>query len=351
MSEKTRQPTAQRLREARGKGRVAKSAGVAGCAQLLALLGYFAFHGGELLQALGGLVEVSIRASGPGWPAGLHALLGAVFDLVWRFGAPLALLVILTTVVATQVQTGLLFSPAAAAPSLERLSPLANLKQIVSLRSLFTLVKSGIELLLLFLLVYYLVSQYGASIQFLPLCPVSCGVDVSVRLLYWMWAVLIGMQALFAVADYAFQRHDLNRQLMMSVDDIRKEYEEAEGDPDIKQKRRETRQEMQSGSLAANVARSTVVVRNPSHLAVCLYYRRGETPLPRLLEVGHGQVALHIVRLAERAGVPVVENIDVARRLAAQTGVGGCIPAELFEPVAEILRLVMQLEYADGVDD
>lgn len=346
MSEKTEQPTAQRLREARSKGRVAKSADIVNGVQLLVLLAYFAVEGGMLLRALGELVNVSVQAVILEWPAALHALLGVLFDLALRFGLPLALLVIGTTVATVLLQTGPVFTPDAVKPSLEKLSPLANLKQIVSLRSLFELAKSSVKLLLLSLLVYYLIRQYGTSIQFLPLCTVACGVEVSAWLLYWMWAALAGFHAVFAMADFAFQRHELNRQLMMSVDDVREEYEEAEGDPDIRQKQREIRHEMQSGSLAANVFRSTVVVRNPSHLAVCLYYRRGETPLPMLIEIGHDRMALHIVRLAEKARVPVVENIEVAHRLAAEAGVGSYIPAALFEPVAEILRLVMQLEYA-----
>ena len=346
MSEKTEQPTAQRLREARSKGRVAKSADIVNGVQLLVLLAYFAVEGGVLLRALGELVNVSVQAVILEWPAALHALLGVLFDLALRFGLPLALLVIGTTVATVLLQTGPVFTPDAVKPSLEKLSPLANLKQIVSLRSLFELAKSSVKLLLLSLLVYYLIRQYGTSIQFLPLCTVACGVEASAWLLYWMWVALAGFHAVFAMADFAFQRHELNRQLMMSVDDVREEYEEAEGDPDIRQKQREIRHEMQSGSLAANVFRSTVVVRNPSHLAVCLYYRRGETPLPMLIEIGHDRMALHIVRLAEKARVPVVENIEVAHRLAAEAGVGSYIPAALFEPVAEILRLVMQLEYA-----
>ncbi|MGE8357560.1 MAG: EscU/YscU/HrcU family type III secretion system export apparatus switch protein, partial [Microvirgula sp.] len=183
MSEKTEQPTAQRLREARSKGRVAKSADIVNGVQLLVLLAYFAVEGGMLLRALGELVNVSVQAVSLEWPAAPHALLGVFFDLVLRFGLPLALLVIGTTVATVLLQTGPVFTPDAVKPSLEKLSPLANLKQIVSLRSLFELAKSSVKLLLLSLVVYYLIRQYGTSIQFLPLCSVACGVEASAWLL------------------------------------------------------------------------------------------------------------------------------------------------------------------------
>lgn len=92
-----------------------------------------------------------------------------------------------------------------------------------------------------------------------------------------MWAVLIGFYVMVGIADFAFQRYNTNQQLMMSLEDIKQEYKNAEGDPHMKQKRKEAHREVQSGSLAANVAKSTAVVRNPTHIAVCLYFKPGET--------------------------------------------------------------------------
>jgi type III secretion protein U len=113
----------------------------------------------------------------------------------------------------------------------------------------------------------------------------------------------------------------------------------------MKHERKKVHQEIQSGSLAANVSKSNVVVRNPQHIAICLYYRQGETPLPIVLEKGRDAMALHIVSLAEKQGIPIIEHIPVARHLMSAVEVGGTIPSELFEPVAQILRWAMNLEY------
>ncbi|BBE08757.1 secretion system apparatus protein SsaU [Mycoavidus cysteinexigens] len=345
MSEKTEKPTEKKLRDARKKGQVAKSADVTSGAQLAALLGYFTLEGPALMHGFEALINVSIDSILLDLNAALNQLLGVFAGLVIRFTLGIAALVIITTVLAIVLQIGPLLASEALNPSLKKINPLENLKQMCSLRSLFELSKSLFKVVLLSLIFFYLIRQYAPSLQFLPLQAVTSGLLVSTRLLYIMWSTLVGFYVLFGLADFAFQRYTMTKQLMMSIEDIKQEFKNSEGNPEIKQKRKETHREVQSGSLAANVAKSTAVVRNPTHLAVCLYYRPGETPLPQVLEIGHDEFALHIVALAEKAGIPVVENIPLARALAAQTEVGRAISPHLFEPVAHILRLAMKLKY------
>ncbi|HTI18079.1 MAG TPA: EscU/YscU/HrcU family type III secretion system export apparatus switch protein [Trinickia sp.] len=349
MSEKTEKPTAQKIKEARKKGHVAKSTEITSGVQLAALLGYFMVEGQHLFNAFEALSALSIDVVNEDLASAGAQLLGAAAHVLLRFVTGLAVLVVLATVAAIVAQTGPLLAHEAMKPSLEKINPLANLKQMFSVRALFELAKSLSKVVLLSVIFFYLIRQYGASLQFLPLCDVACGLHVSVRLLSWMWGALLAFYVLYGIADYAFQRYSIRKQLMMSVEDIKDEYKNSEGNPEVKHKRKEAHREVQSGSLAANVGKSSVVVRNPTHVAVCLYYRAGETPLPQVLEIGHDARARHIVDLADKARVPVVENVGVARALAAQTEVGGYIPSGLFEPVANILRLVMKLEYEDAV--
>ncbi|MEX3956730.1 EscU/YscU/HrcU family type III secretion system export apparatus switch protein [Trinickia sp. EG282A] len=345
MSEKTEKPTPQKLRDARKKGQVAKSVEITSGVQLASLLGYFIVEGRHLLQAFEALTVLSIEVSNDDFVSAAGRLMGATAELVLRFTVGIAALLVVVTVAAVVAQTGPLLAHAAMKPSLDKVNPLANLKQMFSMRSLFELGKSMSKVGLLSLIFFYLIRQYGPSLQFLPLCSVSCGLRLSIELLYWMWCALLGFYVLFGIADYAFQRYSTMKQLMMSLEDVKQEYKNSEGNPEIKHKRKEVHREVQSGSLAANVGKSNVVVRNPTHIAVCLFYRPPATPLPQVLEIGRGARAQHIVDLADKAGVTVVENIRVARSLAAQTEAGGYIPSSLFEPVAQILRLVMKLQY------
>ncbi len=345
MSEKTEKPTPQKLRDARKKGQVAKSTEITSGIQLASLLGYFLVEGKRLLHGFEALSTLSIEVSNADLASAAGRLAGATAELVLRFTGGIAVLVVLMTVAAVIAQTGPLLAYEAMKPSLDKLNPLANLKQMFSMRGLFELAKSITKVALLSLILFYLIRQYGPSLQFLPLCGVSCGLRMSAELLYWMWCALLGFYVVFGIADYAFQRHNTTKQLMMSIEDIKQEYKNSEGNPEIKHKRKEAHREVQSGSLAANVGKSSVVVRNPTHIAVCLFYRPPETPLPQVLEIGRGARARHIVDLADKAGVPVVENVGVARALATQTEPGGYIPSSLFEPIAQILRLVMKLQY------
>lgn len=351
MSEKTEKPTAKKLADARKKGQVAKSAEITSGAQLAVLLGYFLFEGAHLLQAFEALVDVSIAVVNDDFAAATARWMRALGAALIRFTLGMAALVIATTVVAAIAQIGPLLAVDAIKPSLDKINPLANFKQMFSLKSLFEFAKSLFKVGVLSAIFFYLIRQYAPSLQFLPLCSVECGLAVSTQLLYWMWAALIGFYVVFGIADFAFQRYNTTKQLMMSLEDIKQEFKNSEGNPEIKHKRREIHREVQSGSLAANVAKSTVVVRNPTHVAVCLYYRRDETPLPEVIEIGRDEMALHIAALAERERVPVVENVPLARALASRLGVGQRIPPDLFEAVAHVLRVAMQLPYDDGDDD
>ncbi|AUH50636.1 EscU/YscU/HrcU family type III secretion system export apparatus switch protein [Chromobacterium sp. ATCC 53434] len=351
MSEKTEKPTPKKIRDARNKGQVAKSVEITSGVQLAVLLAYFCFEGPHLLQALQSMVEVAISVVNQNLVFGINQLTGAFLELAIRFLGGIAVLVIVMTIAAVIAQIGPLLATEALKPSLEKLNPVANLKQMFSMRSLFEFMKSVFKVTILSLIFFYLLRQYSPSIQFLPLSDVATGMRVSTQLLFWMWASLIGFYIIFGIADFAFQRYNTTKQLMMSLEDIKQEFKNSEGNPEIKQKRKEAHREIQSGSLAGNVAKSTAVVRNPTHIAVCLRYEPGETPLPQVTAIGHDAMALHIVKLAEKAGIPVVENIGVARALAAKTKIGGYISAELFEPVAQILRMAMNLNYDDDEDD
>lgn len=347
MSEKTEKPTDKKIKDARKKGQVAKSIEITSGLQLAAVLVYFTFEGPHLLQSFEAMTQVAINVIHDDIVTALQQISRVFAAMVMRFVVGIAVLVIFITVVAIMGQTGPMIATEAVKPSLDKINPLANFKQMFSMKSLFELSKSLLKVLLLSLIFIYLIRQYGPSIQFLSLCDVSCGMRVSTQLLYWMWAALIGFYVIFGIADFSFQHYNTTKQLMMSMEDIKQEFKNLEGNQEVKQKRKEVHREIQSGSLAANVSKSTVVVRNPTHIAVCLYYKEGETPLPQVLEIGHDEVALHIVRLAERKGIPVVENINVARSLASQVKIGSVIPAELFEPVAAMLRIAMKLHYDD----
>ncbi|MEG1454642.1 MAG: EscU/YscU/HrcU family type III secretion system export apparatus switch protein, partial [Comamonas sp.] len=147
-----------------------------------------------------------------------------------------------------------------------------------------------------------------------------------------------------ALADLVWQRFNYRKGLMMSKDEVKQEYKQMEGDPHIKHQRKQLHQEMQQNSAVQSAREATVVVTNPTHLAVALRYDEDETPLPLILAKGEGALAQAMMDAARAAGVPVMQNIPLARALTAQGEAGQYIPSELVEPVAEVLRLLQQLD-------
>lgn len=352
MSEKTEQPTPKKIRDAREQGQIAKSVEVTTGVQLALLLGYFWLRGEDMIDAFQNMLEVAIASVSLPLPVAMSRTLTAVGMLTLHLLAPMAIALLLMTVGAVVLQVGPLFAPKFVQPKGERISPLSNAKQLFSLRSLFEFGKSLLKVSLLSLAFYLLLKRYLSSFQFLPLCGIECGLRVTGTLIGWLWGILVLFYIVFAIADFAFQKRALIKQLMMSRDEIIKEYKNTEGDPHVKHKRKEIHREIQSGSMAANVKRSTALVRNPTHVAVCLYFVQGETPLPQVIEKGLDARAMAMMRVAEEAGVPIVEEVYVARSLYARVDVGDYVPPELFDAVAEILTLVNDMRIADedGVD-
>lgn len=349
MSEKTEQPTAKRIRDAREEGQVAKSQEINALVQLAVILLWMVAEGPMLYLALGDLIVSTVGVVNLSLSSAMSVLVGKLATLVVRFVFGLADLLAVLLILTGLVQSGFLFAPKAIQPSGQRINPLSNAKQMVSVVKLFELGKMLLKMGILALTFSYLIERYAASFTHLSQASVVAGILVCSKMAQWMWAILLILTALFAVADYAMQHHQLRKQLMMSKEDIKQEFKNAEGSPEIKQRRRELHREVQSGSLAEKVADASVVVRNPTHIAVCLRYCEGETPLPRVLEYGRDERALHIVALAEARGIPVVENIPLARALVASTQPGDFIPEELFVAVAQVLRLLR--EESEEVDD
>lgn len=144
--------------------------------------------------------------------------------------------------------------------------------------------------------------------------------------------------------DFAFQRFNHTKQLMMTKDEVKREHKDSEGNPEIKGKRKQLHQEMMQSGIAENTRKSSVVVTNPTHVAVALYYQKDETPLPMVMAKGEDLLAKRIMRIAEEEGIPIMRNVPLARALNERVEVEQYVPSDLLEPVAEVLRWVQGLD-------
>lgn len=346
MSEKSQPPTRKKIEDERKKGRVAKSADLAVCMQLGAVLAWMMFEGPALYDALQALISRMLLVLHDPVDEAVQGMLGPSLLIFVRFGGGLAVLLVVTTWLAMILQVGALVAPEVIRPKYERIDPFAKAKQLFSLQSLFEFGKSLVKVAVLGMVFFYLIRQYTPSLTALPQCGASCGLMLTARLLFWLMAVLVVAYVVFGGLDLAYQKYQLRKQLMMSHDEIKRETKEVEGNRELKNKRRDIHREtIESGSLSDNVKRSTAVVRNPTRLAICLRYVPGETAVPLVIEKGRNARARTIVQLAEREGVPVVEHVPVARRLMNDVEIDAPIPPDLFDAVAAILRLALDLPY------
>ncbi|MFW6058315.1 MAG: EscU/YscU/HrcU family type III secretion system export apparatus switch protein, partial [Persicimonas sp.] len=162
--------------------------------------------------------------------------------------------------------------------------------------------------------------------------------DVAFTLCVWLGAVLIA----FGVIDLIWQRHQHEKGLMMSKDEIKREHKESEGDPQQKGKRKQLHKELLRDTGIKNVKNADAVVVNPTHVAVALRYDDEQMSAPEVVATGRGELAQEIKRIARRYGVAIVRNVELARALV-DVDVDQQIPAEFYEPVAEVLSFVYQM--------
>ncbi|AJC21162.1 EscU/YscU/HrcU family type III secretion system export apparatus switch protein [Pandoraea pulmonicola] len=353
MSEKSQPPTPKKIDDERKKGRVAKSADLTVCVQLGVVLVWLVFEGPALHAALEALIARMLLVLREPVDDAVRGMLVPSLLLFVRFAGGLAVLLIVTTWLIVVLQIGALVAPEVLRPKYERIDPVAKAKQLFSMQSLFEFGKSLMKVAVLGVVFFYLIRQYTPSLAVLPMCGPPCGLALTVRLLFWLMSALVVAYVVFGGIDFAYQKYQLRKQLMMSHEEIKREVKEVEGNREIKNKRRDIHREtIESGSLSDNVKRSTAVVRNPTRIAVCLRYVPGETAVPLVIEKGRNARARRIVELAQREGVPVVEHIPVARQLMDHVEIDAPIPPDLFDAVAAILRLALDLPYeVHGVAD
>ncbi len=242
------------------------------------------------------------------------------------------------------LQVGPLLATDAIAPKLEKLNPLAGLKNMVAKKQLVELMKSMIKIFLTGYMVFGVVK--GA----MPLVVGTLGggapetIDVLGELIYRV-AVRVGLLfTAFAIFDVWFQQQTYKKDLMMTKEEVKKEYKESEGDPHAKAKRKEFAMELLESAQMEAVEGADAVITNPTHLAVALRYERGAGTgvAPKVVCKGEAEVAAAIRTIARERGVAVLRNVPLARALY-ELEVGQEVPAELFDAVAEVLTFVWGL--------
>lgn len=259
--------------------------------------------------------------------------------------APLMACIVLLSIAATVFQTKPLFVLDSLKPKFNRLSPLQGIKKIFSVRSIVEVLKGIIKISILFYILYNFIEKQVITLPRLFSMEIAAACGYIFETVFSM-AIRIGVAfAVISVFDYFYQKWEYERQMKMSKQEIKEEYKQMEGDPQIKGKIKEMQRKMAMSRMMQQVPDADVVIRNPTHFAVALRYDPEKHDAPILLAKGQDEMALRIVRVAEENSVFVVENKPLARAIYAATDLNQQLPPEFYGAVAEILVHVYRLEH------
>ncbi|VYU68572.1 fused FliR family export protein/FlhB family type III secretion system protein [Clostridium paraputrificum] len=344
--EKTEEATPKKKSEARKKGQIARSKDVGlaitmvTCTLVILLLSgmivgnlkdtmvYFLQSG--MLQDIN---EMSIKS------IVLTILMKAALCIL-----PVVVPIMIAGIVASLIQTGFLLTGESLKPKFSKLNPISGFKNMFSKKSFVDLLKNlAVVTIIGFIGFLYVRDNYDKILQISNTYLPSLGgqvQDLVVGIFFQVSVVLV----IIAAADYFVQFRFHQKDLRMTKQEIKEEYKQMEGDPQIKSKIKQKQREMATRRMMASVADATVVITNPTHFSIALKYEEGNNEAPKVVAKGADLVALKIKEVAKKNDVPIMENKPLARMIYEQVDIDREIPQEMYQAVAEILAMVYKLK-------
>ncbi|THD73809.1 flagellar biosynthesis protein FlhB [Thalassobius vesicularis] len=346
-SDKSFEPTQRKLDEARKKGEIARSNDIIAASSLAGLLLALAVFGQSASMGLGGsLAAILARADSIStdlFAGGSGTLTGQLLaEVGLHIGAWFAFPVLAASI-AIFLQRAFLFTPQKLMPKLQRISLVSNAKQKFGPAGLFDFGKNFLKLVVFStVLGIFIYSSF-------PLLALSPGREPALTIVFLgsislrFLAVVVVVMFVFGAVDYLWQRHRHLQKNRMSMKEMRDEHKEAEGDPHIKNQRRQRAQQVASRNIVTEVKSADVVIVNPTHYAVALKWDRTAKEAPRCVAKGVDEIAYQIRQIARENGVPIHSDPPTARALYASTDVNAQIREEHFRAVAVAIRFAEKM--------
>ena len=342
-AEKTEQPTARRLRDARRDGQVAHSADASATLVLAAAALLIVFAADAATRAVASFALQAWAQAASRDQADTTALLQAAAQTLAAVSLALVGAIAAAGAAADFMQVGALWAGKRIAPDAQRLNPAEGVQRLVSMHNLIEAAKAILKTLILLPLLMVLLRDALPDLLRLARSDAT-NVAAVLRatlggLLGWTAALFVGV----AFGDILFQRFVHRRELRMSLQDVRREHKEDEGDPQLKGQRRRLQRQWARQDAVQAVKRASALVVNPTHIAIALQFDPGTIAVPLVSAKGEGPQARRMRQAALAAGVPVVRNVALARALDAQVELDEEVPEGLFDAVAEVLAWAEQV--------
>ncbi|PWU14316.1 MAG: flagellar biosynthesis protein FlhB [Bdellovibrio sp.] len=343
--ERTEEATQSRREEFRRKGQVAQTRELSTALLLLlvagAVYGLSQFFLRELFELLhSSFGEGLVAAVRQGDLALASRVAGEKLGILLL---PAMGILLLIGVGSTVIQTGFLQVENAISLDMERIDPIEGLRKLISLRNGVEALKSVIKIILISLICYAILRHELARIPYLSQLGIGELGTFLANLTGRLFAFIGVFILVLALGDYFFQRWSLERRMMMTKQEVREENRSREGDPLIKARIRKVQREVANRRMMQKVPEASVVITNPTHIAVALKYD-ANLPAPQLIAKGADLVAEKIKQIAAEYSIPIVENKPLARTIFKTMKLGQVIPRELYVAVAEVLSYVFKLK-------
>ena len=343
--EKTEEPTAKKKSDARNKGQVAKSQELN--AAFVLFIGFWAMKilGAHIYSEIAeytayifGNLNTTVDTE-----TVLRIFLGIVMILL-KTAFPIMVAIMLIGLAINLVQVGWNFTTEPLGFDLDKLNPINGFGRLFSKRSLVELIKSLFKILIIGLFLYENLKDELLHMPKLIYLDLSASMTQIADIIFMMAFKICAIFFALAILDYMYQKWDHNEQLKMTKQEVKEEFKQMEGDPQIKGKIKQKQREMAMSRMMREVPKADVIVTNPTHFAVALRYAEGMRA-PEVIAKGQDLVALKIKDVAREAGVVIVENKPLARALFASVEIGETVPPELYKAVAEVLAYVYHLKH------
>lgn len=346
--EKTEKATPKKRRDARERGQVLKSTEINTAFCCVIIFGFMLIFSETMIRQLGEMLYFYL---GEGLLQGGNAQLNNkeiqnLFVNLLFYGArvllPILLVALLAGLLINVLQVGFLFTTKALMPKLDRISPIKGFQRIFSLKTLIELLKCLIKITVLGIILY---NDFKALLTQLPSLMGTEVYNSFTEILRIAFRLALKMTlalAIIAAFDFLFQWWNFEKELRMTKQEIKDEYKLMEGDPQIKGKIRQKQRQMSAQRMMAQVPSADVVITNPTHYAVALSYKQGESNAPVVVAKGQDYLAKKIKEIAAEHRIDLIENIELARSLYQFCEVGDEIPPEFYQAVADILVYVFR---------
>ncbi len=346
--EKTEKATPKRRREAREKGQVNQSKEINSALVLIFVFAAINFINKywykEMYKFYHNILNYSSSVNTIYTIKSVSYILNDTLWLIIKLAMPLLFTSLVVGVICSYMQVGFLFTTKTLAVKFDKINPISGFKRMFSMKSVVELVKGLLKVaILIYITANYLMKEYNNIINVFDM---ELG-----QILAYLWSIVLNIAIrcsvillVLAVLDYLYKRWEFEKELKMSKQEIKEEYKQTEGDPQIKSKIKAKQRQIAMRRMMQDVPTADVVITNPTHFAVALAYDDKGHTAPKVIAKGQDLIAQNIKRIASENDIPLYENKPLARKLFYNVEIGDVIPPELYHAVAEVLAYIYSLK-------